>query len=464
MPLKLFRVVLAVLFLSVSQLSMADEGISRQELDDLKAKVAEMDQLKSEVAQLRAMLVKQRDCHLDLQGTVSEVKQSLISYTPGEGTGATACGLDITAGATFVVQGTPNANSAGDTESSRFDACWSSDIYIQKEFDDWGLVLMHLEPGQGAGLEPELNVFSNVNRDVNDTDSIVPITELWYEQYLFGKQVAITAGKMDPANYLDQNEYAFDETTQFLGRIFRNNPAIEWPDDNTLGARIILAPDIMQALQLEMAYFDADNNWENIFDRPFFSAQLNVKPSKIFGWDTEKWDGNYRFYWWMNDLDHSKLSGAGEPPADDSKMANTGFGFSVDQKLTDVFGAFGRFGWQRPDVTIVSVNPNTAPCEASWSAGMQMTGAYWNRPDDVVAFGVGQVFPSKAYKDAGNAGAAENHLELYYKYQAFKWLALTPDFQVIWNPRGVNHEFQGDVFWGDNDAIFVYGMRGQVDF
>lgn len=442
----------------------AGDDVILAEIAALKAKVAEIDQLKLQVAELQKQVGEQQHCHLDLAQTVAEVRRSLISYKPEEETKIKPCGIEITAGATMVLQGTPNANNAGGSEASRFDASWSSDIYIQRAFDDWGKALIHLEPGQGSGLEPELDLYSNVDRDVNDTGANVPVTELWYEQYIFNKQVAVTAGKLDPANYLDQNEYAFDETTQFLARIFRNNPAIEWPNDNTLGARLILAPEALQYLSLEMAYFDADNNWENVFDRPFLSAQLNVKPSKFFGWDPEQWDGNYRFYWWINELDHSKLVDAGEPPADNTKLANTGFGLSCDQMVTDAFGVFGRFGWQRPDLAIASTSPNTAPCEASWSGGFQMTGKYWNREDDVAAIAVGQVFPSRHYKDAGNGGSAEGHFEAYYRMQVNKYLALTPDFQIIWNPRGINHEYQGNVFWGDSDAIFVYGVRGQVDF
>ncbi|MFA5500936.1 MAG: carbohydrate porin, partial [Candidatus Omnitrophota bacterium] len=290
-------------------------------------------------------------------------------------------------------------------------------------------------------------------------NSNVPITELWYEQYLFNKQIVLTAGKLDPANYIDQNEYAHDECNQFLGRMFKQNPAIEWPNDNTLGGRLTLAPDFAKYLSLEMAYFDADNDWENVFARPFVSTQLNLKPSRILNIDPEQWDGNYRFYWWLNDLAHSKLVGAGEAPSDGMNNFNTGFGFSADQMITDVFGAFGRFGWQRPDLVMASSNPNAAPVEASWSGGLQMTGKYWKRDEDILAFGIGQLFPSKKYKDAGNGGAAEGHFEAYYKIRIFKWLAITPDFQIIWNPRGVNHGYQGE-----DKTIFVYGVRSQLDF
>lgn len=441
--------------------AFASEAELYQEIALLKAKITQMETLSVRVAELEKRLEAQ-GCAITTQNTtVAEIKDSLIQYRPGEGVTMPPCGIEITADATWVIQGTPNSNNAGDTEASRTDAAWSADIYIRKTFDDWGLALLHLEPGQGVGVENELSLFSNVNRDQNDTDANVPVTELWYEQYLFNKQIALTGGKLDPANYLDQNIFAHDECTQFLARIFKQNPAIEWPDDNTLGARLIIAPEVVPYLSLEATYFNANNTYEEIFDRPFVSAQLNLKPSELLKLDKGQWDGNYRLYWWLNALNHAKLVGSGENPADKIKEDNYGFGISVDQRLTDTFGVFTRFGWERPDLQLASSNPNAAQCEASWSGGLRMGGKFWNRPEDVVAVGVGQVFPGEHYKAAGvegTGGAAEGHLELYYKCQIFKWLALTPDFQWVWNPHGVNHGYLGD-----EDVIFVYGVRGQLD-
>ena len=459
--LKIILVLVVAVFLSVN-FAQASEDELRQEIAALKAKLSEMDAIRARVIELEKKLDEQ-GCAIRTQGsTVQQIRESFVEYKPGEGVKVPPCGIEITAGATFVLQGTPNANNAGDGEASRFDAAWSADIFIQHHFEEWGLAFMHLEPGQGVGVENELSLYSNVNRDQNDTGANIPITELWYEHYLFNRQIAFTAGKMDPANYLDQNAFAHDETTQYIGRIFRQNPAIEWPNDNTIGASLIIAPEILPYLTFQTSWFDANNDWEDIFDRPFISAQVNFKPSKAFKLDMEQWDGNYRFYWWLNAMDHSKLVGAGESPADNIKNNNYGFGLSFDQMITDTFGAFARFGCERSDLALASSNSNAAQCEASWSGGLQMTGKYWKRDEDILAFAIGQVFPGKHYKDVGVAntgGAAEGHLELCYRCRFFKWLAITPDFQWIWNPHGINHEYLGDA-----NTIFVYGVRGQLDF
>ena len=101
---------------------------------------------------------------------------------------------------------------------------------FEKEFANYGKAFVHLETGDGAGIEDELKVFSNVNRDADDSDNSVSVTEVWYEHYPENMPLTITAGKIDATGFIDTNEYANDECGQFLGRIFRNSPTIEFAD------------------------------------------------------------------------------------------------------------------------------------------------------------------------------------------------------------------------------------------
>ncbi|MBF0216381.1 MAG: carbohydrate porin [Candidatus Omnitrophica bacterium] len=451
---------------SASALASDDDLI--KEIAVLKSKLAELDQLKERVAELEKQVSENSARIVNQQCSVDEVKKSLkgsgpaegiIRYSPGEGVEIMPCGFKINADATSVIQGTPNANNSGENNASRADASWTSDIFISKAFDSWALALIHLEPGQGAGLEDQMSLYSNVNRDAGDTSSHVLITELWYEQYLADAQITLTAGKLDPANYLDQNEYAFNETTQFLGRVFRNSPAIEWPGDNTLGGVITVAPEMFPYLAVNAAYHNADASWKEVFDKPFISSELNILPAKALGYDENMWGGNYRVYWWYNGLDHQKLVPADESPSETTKSTNMGYGLSFDQKVTDIFGVFARAGYERPEVLIVSTNPSAAPIEGTWSGGIQVSGKCWKRDRDILAFAVGQLFPSERYKDAGNGGAAEGHFETYYNCKITDNLAISPDFQWIVNPRGISEPYQGS-----NSPIFVYGVRAQLDF
>ena len=445
-----YPIILVLIFLAHSSFTWAGgvEPTNEELLKEIRA-------LKARVTDLERKLVSQEKTTAKVEKDVKETKE-WIRYTPGKGIEIEPAGLNIGANATFVMQGTPNANNAGANEDSIFDASWSGGISIEKEFGDWGKAYMELEPGQGDSIEGELNLLSNVNQDAGDTGNSPDIAKAWYEHYFFDKQLVLVAGKVDPGDARDGSEYACDECTQFVGRMFKHSPSIEFPSDNNLGMHLTMCLEPIDFAEATFGYFEGDGDWENVFDHNVYTFQVNLKPAGPLGLDEEQWGGNYRFYSWINDQFHTKLVGQGDLESDEVKEINYGFGMSFDQAITDVFGIFGRFGCQRPDLMMLD---GSGTVEAAWSTGLQMTGKYWRRDDDVLAFGFGQALPSKEYKDAGNGGAGEGHFELYYNYRVNEHLSLTPDMQVIWNPNGVNHGYQGD-----EDAIFVYGLRTQVDF
>ncbi|MFA4991051.1 MAG: carbohydrate porin [Candidatus Omnitrophota bacterium] len=424
---------------------------------------AEEDSLKDEIARLKARLealerkVAQQDDYIVTQRQTAqaqerqireyETKLSLLEeklkQTPGE-PARIAGGLEITSAATFVAQGTNNAN--GDTLSQKgedgVDASYSVDIGIEKKIEDCGRVFAHLEPGDGAGVEDELQVFSNVNRDSNDTDNSALITEIYYEHSFKSFPLSVMAGKIDGTALVDTNEYANDETTQFLGRIFRNSPVMEFPD-NTAGFMAAFNPkDYFDAALLVM---DADTDWEDMGDECFLAGQLNFKPG-IFSRN-----GNYRLIGWRNDNDHAKWN-----DLNNTQNSAYGFGISLDQEFTDNLGGFLRYGWQDPDVFL---NGQAFSLEQAWSLGARLKGGLWDRANDTIGLAIGQVIPSDEYKKAGADLKAENegHLEAYYNYAFNEHLTLSPDVQFIWNPYG-------DDAANGKSSITIVGIRGQVDF
>lgn len=56
------------------------------------------------------------------------------------------------------------------------DASYSVDLEFAKEFEK-GQALIHLETGDGAGVDEELKLFSGVNRDADNSDNTVYVTE-----------------------------------------------------------------------------------------------------------------------------------------------------------------------------------------------------------------------------------------------------------------------------------------------
>lgn len=353
-------------------------------------------------------------------------------------------GLSIGAGATFVGQGTSNSNgaggSAGGTESSRFDASYSADIEIAKQFGESGLAFLHLETGDGDTLDGDLALYPNtsVNRDADRAGSVVSVTEVWYEQLILDNQVSITGGKIDPTAYIDTNEYANDEQRQFMNSMFRNAPTIDFPDNN-FGARVYYGPKELQGVDIAAMYIQGDGNWEQLFSNPFIGVQVSLKPEKLLNMDGAFWAGNYRAYFWYNGTEHTKLT-----DGDKTKMANYGFGLSCDQSINEVFGLFERIGWQDQHVGDVQFH---------WSLGGQMTGKYWDREEDVLAVAVGQAVPGQPYRDTNPTHTTQTQMEAYYSFKVSDNFIISPDMQCIWGPDGDR----------EGKTIFVYGLRGQID-
>ena len=444
----------ALMFLfSTAAWAGGGEPTTRELLDEIRALKTRLAELETKVASQAGKIDRaEKEVPVREKGKREKGKiENWIKYVPGEGVTIEPVGLRVKTGATYIVQGTPNANNAGTGEDSICDASWKIDIDIEKKFDDWGLAFLELEGGQGDTVNGELALFSIVNNNANDTNSRVIVNKFWYEHYLLDKQFTLTCGKLDPTDYFDQNEYAGDDSYQFLGAIFNNTHAIEWPSANAFGIRGNLCFEPIDFLDFDLGYLEGNADWEDIFEHGVFMGQVNLKPASILEIDPGQWAGNYRFECWVNGRDHTKLL-----ERDKNKEVNYGFGLSCDQMVTDVFGVFGRFNWQRPDLIPAD---GGATIEWSWSTGAQMTGKYWKREEDILAIAVGQDFPSEEYKDAGNPGSAEGHFEAYYRCQLNDYLAISPDFQLIWDPNGV-----GKPADGDDGTIFVYGARARLTF
>lgn len=351
-------------------------------------------------------------------------------------------GIDIGAAATFILQGTSNANGAniGHKGNDRTDAAYSIEVTLEKELGDNAKAFMSFETGEGAGVTDDLQVFSNVNQDADNSNGNPAVSKLWYEQK-FESGLIVTAGKLGASDYLDTNEYANDETSQFLSSMFRNSPVIEFPG-NSIGLH--LGSALAETLGLDVEILDGDSDFEQIGDGPFFGAQVNLKQG-FFGRN-----GNNRILFWQNEAAHTQWNDASK-----TKEGASGFGISCDQEIMDDVGVFARAGWQEEDVYL---NGTAFSLASAYSAGVQVGGNVWGRENDALAFACGTIKPSDDYKKTGGLLAkSEGHFEIYYNFQANENLTLTPDLQVIANPYGKDAANGGS-------TITVAGIRAQVDF
>ncbi|MDD4899419.1 MAG: carbohydrate porin [Candidatus Omnitrophica bacterium] len=432
---------------------LADEVSIRDEIKLLKERIQALEKKVSEqdtfIATQNTTVKIQAQQISDYEIKFSQFEEKL-KRAPSE-TMQIMEGLELGAGLTMVVQGANNVNnsSEGQTQKrNRTDGSYSADITLAKEFKEFdSRAFLHLEGGQGDGVEDDLILYSNVNRDADNHEN-VRVTELWYEQGLFKDKAALAFGKLDPTVYFDQNEVANDETTQFLGRMFRNSATLEFPD-NTAGLRIAVLPKDWVELGYGMFNGNSDN-WSKMFDNLFNIGQITLKTN------FSNLAGNYRFYGWNNNLYHTKWL-----DSEKAKEAAYGFGLSFDQKVSDIVTLFVRYGWQdpkvyNPDLTASGGLPYSL--EQSWSAGLQVEGKPWGREKDILAFAIGQAFPSGDYKEYyGFSARPEGHIESYYKLHLNDHLSLSPDLQYIWNAFGKD---VGD----DPNNVFVGGMRAQMEF
>ncbi len=356
-------------------------------------------------------------------------------------------GLTIGGGITLNLQNLQNANAVpnpGQDDENKTPTMgqYSVDLEIEKNFDDNNTAFIHLETGKG-NLNSYLNSIAAINRDADDS-GVVAVTEAWFE-HKFTDAFALSVGVLDPTTAVDDNAYANDETTQFIGEMFRNAVNINFSDNN-FGVKATYETDFVDlAAQYIDASEDSSSGSADITRNAFASAQVNFKPGFI-----DDMDGNYRIYGWTNTNDNVKL---GDPASDTEK--DYGFGLSLDQQFSNVFGAFARYSWSRGNVGEYDGADYEAMGAAhTWSLGLQAN-VKGLGDEDVVAVAYGQIMPSDDYKDNINPDAkSENHLEVYYSWNIADYLSISPDFQMVENPY----------YDGDADTAYVGTIRMQISF
>ncbi len=384
---------------------------------------------------------------------VSEIQEDMKTTLPKE-----IAGIKIGVSATMVIQGALDTNRSTENKEDVTDGSYQVDFMFEKELGDYGHAFAQLECGDGISVMDELEVFSNVDNNNDDTDNNAELTKVWYQHYFYDKQLAVSLGKWDPTDTLDTNTIANDDSCQFLAEIFNNSPALsnDLPS-KAPGIWATLTPNGASWLEVQGLLFTGDGAWEDMGDHLQVAPQITIKPQLKNGLE-----GNYRFYGWYRNTDYTKWSDRNE-----DKKHRYGFGLSLDQQLSDMFSLFGRYGWENPDVYdpgITSSSGTNFSVEQSWSAGFQINGKLWNRDSDRIAAAFGSVMPSDKYKEYGGTDLKaddEYHAEAYYYWRVNEYFSFSPDLQVIWNPFGNDYVVNSQ---RRDQAITVIGCRGHLDF
>ena len=363
--------------------------------------------------------------------------------------------IELSGDVTGIIQGTSNMDEGDST-----DGAFTFDLGIATHFGGYGSFFIHLEGGDGEGLSDDVPSFSVPNYDTyatlnnaNKTD--LTISEAYYAFSFWKDRITLNAGKMDISVLFDENEAAGDETTQFLSNIFVKSMGLTVPEPDNFYCPAMMVK-INPADLVELRFVGAsveDNDWEDLFTHAFGAAQVNIRP-KI-----KERQGNYRFYAWIdgrNHLKNSKLApGNNAYKTPDADETQTGFGVSFDQEVTDNIIAFFRYSYTNNDLATWSGDHwEMIPFNQVWSAGIQVSGAWWKRKDDAAGIAYGQTLLTDDYKNANAHTDDEHYVEAYYRLQLHERFALTGDFQWIRNAGGN----------AQASDIYIFGLRSQVDF
>ena len=149
----------------------------------------------------------------------------------------------------------------------------------------------------------------------------VNIREAWLRSEFFSQRLAIIAGRLDLTNYFDRNAAANDETSQFISDGLVNNPMLGLA---TNGAGVAGVYDPKGGFAFKAGMQQSNTDATNLSQSLYSLAEIDyvARPPGLA-------EGNYRV-WLRND--------------NSSQRARRGGGISADQKLTNVFGLFARYG------------------------------------------------------------------------------------------------------------------------
>ena len=238
--------------------------------------------------------------------------------------------------------------------------------------------------------------------------------------------VGVTLGILDSTDYLDVNEYANDEYTQFMNEAFVNSGSYGLPSYDT-GAALEWAsgPWSVNALGMNIEENDDGNNYD------FWGIQTGYHANTRLG------TGNYR-------LILAGTSSAFLDPTGTKEESRLGWGLSFDQEINPVIAAFLRFVWQKDDAAV--------DYKALYTGGFNFNGSGWGRDPDNIGVGY-------AYYEGGNVDIENTHaFEAYYRFDFNGYAGLTADVQYMKDRRTKVSPIQ------DNPAGWIFGLRATAEF
>jgi carbohydrate-selective porin OprB len=309
-----------------------------------------------------------------------------------------------------------------------------------------GRFFFHIHAGKGLGADNALGgkLFANLNSIADNSnylqtefDKLYWLEEAYYGHTFCDGTINFFVGKTEPFVFIDNNVFANDEYTQFVGKPFVNNPVLDGENQFAPIAAASFSPVdgiAVTALGASSSYrnappgVDQKSIYSQVFVQPLVAAQLAYSP--MLG-DRQ---GNYRVYYWNATYPHTNTAG-------DTSPNGWGVGLSFDQKVTERLGLFARLGYSSKEAYDTSW---------FWSLGANLKGIIPSRDKDELGIGIAGLKGTVAPDNTGT----ELHTELYYRIALTEHFAVSPDLQYVTNPLGNAH----------NSNVFAGMVRVQFSF
>lgn len=279
-------------------------------------------------------------------------------------------------------------------------------------------------------------------------------------------RITLVAGRLSVTDFFDNNAYAHDGRTQFFNWNIDCCGAYDWTMDQisyTWGAMVELNQKFWA---FRAGYFlvpvvsNVDEFDTNLPDGEYI-GELELRYSLFSE------PGKLRLMAWANRANMGSYAAALAEPIITPNYpditlvrqvrTNYGFNANLEQAITADLGVFSRASWSPGLDEIIG----WTDCDESLSAGAQLNGTSWERPNDRI--GVAGVInglspEARAYFAAGGLGILigdgalnyrpEKIIEAYYSYSLNTWSSFTFDYQFVADPaynadRGPVHIFAG---------------------
>ncbi|MEO8070234.1 MAG: carboxypeptidase regulatory-like domain-containing protein [Acidobacteriota bacterium] len=202
----------------------------------------------------------------------------------------------------------------------------SADLFFTAKLAQYTTFFADVVALSGAPPDREIPALTLINgytaRLVNQNE--LNLREAWLRTELFGQRLGLTVGRLDLTNYFDHNAVSNDETTQFLSDALVNNQMLGLAAN---GTGVVADYDPKGALSFRFGVQQSNPEATSLSDSIYSLAEVGYTATPF-----NLPEGHYRLWFRANNGDV------------DSKKA---VGISIDQKLTPVVTAFGRYGQQQ---------------------------------------------------------------------------------------------------------------------